>query len=104
MTQKQLSCRLNMSVSTIAKIEGQEIAMSKKVRNILLLLALVCFASIVLNIVQYAGNTTNSSVIIDSTAVNQRDSLMKLVEKQKIKIAELNNKINNTNNKNSNNK
>lgn len=78
--------------------------MSKKVRNILLILALVCFASIVLNIVQYAGNTTNSSVIIDSTAVNQRDSLMKLVEKQKIKIAELNNKINNTNNKNSNNK
>ena len=33
MTQKQLSYRLNMSVSTIAKIEGQEIAMSKKVRD-----------------------------------------------------------------------
>ena len=33
MTQKQLSYHLKMSVSTIAKIEGQEIAMSKKVRN-----------------------------------------------------------------------
>ena len=73
--------------------------MSKKVKNILLLLALVCFASIVLNIVQYAGNTTNSNVFIDSTVVNQRDSLVKIVEKQHIKIAELNKKLD-TNNPN----
>ena len=71
--------------------------MSKKVRNLLLLLAVVCLASIVLNIVQYTGNNMQSNVVADSTAIYQRDSLMKEVEKHKIKIAELNKIIENKN-------
>lgn len=76
--------------------------MSKKVKNILLFLVVICLASIVLNIVQYTGNTTQSGIVNDSTAIKQQDSINILkveVKKQKVRIAELNKIINNYKNK-----
>lgn len=76
--------------------------MSKKVKNILLFLVVICLASIVLNIVQYTGNTTQSGIINDSIAIKQQDSINILkveVKKQKVRIAELNKIINNYKNK-----
>ena len=76
--------------------------MSKKVKNILLFLVVICLASIVLNIVQYTGNTTQSGIVNDSTAIKQQDSINILkveVKKQKVRIAEPNKIINNYKNK-----
>lgn len=76
--------------------------MSKKVKNILLFLVVICLASIVLNIVQYTGNATQSGIVNDSTAIKQQDSINILkveVKKQKVRIAELNKIINNYKNK-----
>lgn len=72
--------------------------MSKKVKNTLLFLVVICLVSIVLNIVQYTGNTTQSGIVNDSTAIKQQDSINILkveVKKQKVRIAELNKIINN---------
>lgn len=73
--------------------------MSKQVRNILMILAIVCLVSIVFNIIQAtSGSSLPATANVDSTMVKQLDSLKNVVKEKQNEINKLNDIIKNSQN------
>ena len=67
--------------------------MSKQVRNSLLILAVICLFSIIMNIVQATSDRTSDAVTTSESTLSKMESLKKEVKVKQYSIVSLNDTI-----------